>query len=235
MGGDNKAERYSAILSVVAIGAAWGIFEATVGYALHSIAFPYSWMVWYPVACFFMANAYLKTRKVSSILFVGLLCAAVKLLNLLLPGRIDRVINPAVSIVFESLVMAAVIFAVKKLNDIKRKKPHVKALMALSMNTGWRLLYILYIMFLVPGWMREISVISSLEKFITFFITQNLATSLIIFLGYQFAGYIIKPIKRIDYGISKAVNAVPVRLMPVIKTIVVTVLLGAHIALELLL
>ena len=173
MTGNNKKEKYYVFLNIILCGALWGIFEATVGYLLHSVSFGYSWMVWYPVACFFMAAVYHKTKRASSIIYLGLFCSAVKMLNLFLPGNVDRVINPAVSIVLETLLMAAATLALDRLSADKRENPFVKALAVLAMNTGWRFAYILYLFFLVPGWMREISVISSADKFISFFIIET--------------------------------------------------------------
>ena len=172
---------FNTFLNIVGVGAAWGIFEATVGYLLHIISFGYSWLIWYPVACFFMASAYRKTKKVSSIFFVGLLCSSIKMMNLLLPGSIDKVINPAISIVFEALSIAGILWAANCLFRVQ-KSSYAKALAALGMNTGWRLFYTIYLLFLVPDWMREISVISSQSKFISFFITQNLITVLLYLL-----------------------------------------------------
>jgi len=91
-----KTERYSFVLNIIVWGSLWGIFEATVGYLLHLVPFNYGYLVWYPVACFFMANIYRKTSRVSSLFYIGLLSAAIKLINLLFPVRIDKVINPAV-------------------------------------------------------------------------------------------------------------------------------------------
>ncbi|MPN09750.1 hypothetical protein SDC9_157042 [bioreactor metagenome] len=151
---ENK-NRFSILINIVVWGAIWGIFEATAGYLLHLVSFGYSWLIWYPIACFFMANVYRKTGKLSSVFFIGLLCAAIKMLNLFLPGRIDKVINPAISIVFEAFAMVTVVFAANRILDGKHKSPLVKALMALSMNTGWRLLFALYLLFLVEGYHRS--------------------------------------------------------------------------------
>lgn len=98
------------MLAVLFYGGIWGVFEATVGYLLHLLPFSIGWLVWYPIACFFMLQVYIKTKQVKSILLIGLLSCAIKLTNLMLPVRIDRVLNPAVSILFEAITMAAVVF-----------------------------------------------------------------------------------------------------------------------------
>ena len=235
MDNENKTDKYSVFLNIIVWGAMWGIFEATVGYLLHGLSFGYSWLIWYPAVCFFMANVYRKTKKVSSILFIGLLCASIKMLNLFLPGRIDKVINPAISIAFEALVAAAVVFAAKCLFKEKRKNLFTKALIALTMNTGWRILYILYLLFLVPNWIRDISVISSAEKFIPFFITQNLITTILIFTGYQFKYYIFKPVDITEHNLLKLSNIIPSRAMLFIQTGLAALILFTNIVLQLML
>ncbi len=219
-------------LNIILWGALWGIFEATLGYLLHSISFGYSWLVWYPAACFFMANAYRKTGRVSSIVFVGLLSAGVKLFNLLLPGRIDRVLNPAVSIVFEALSMAAVLLAARRIVE-QGKSPLVKAGIALAMNTGWRLMYLLYLLFLVPDWMREISVLSSAEKFLSFFVTQNLVTGMLVFIGYLLKSRLFKPLEGLEHRIAKRFGALPKRPVVFLQAGAAAIALGTDIALQL--
>jgi len=177
--------------TVLIWGSLWGIFESTVGYLLHLLPVSLGWFVWYPVACFFMAMTYRRTQNAGAILYVGILSAGIKLFDLLLPVRVDRVINPAVSIVFESIAMFCAVKALSGLSEEIRKKPHVKALAAFSMNTGWRMLYILYLLLIVPDWMREISVISSSRQLLIFLAVHNLATSALIFLPFLFPDRIL--------------------------------------------
>ncbi|GEM_PF-433013 len=230
---NNKSEQYGIFLTILSWGALWGIFEATADYLLHAVSFDYSWLIWYPAACFFMSNVYRKTGKISSICFIGLLCAAIKLLNLFLPGRIDKVINPAVSIVFEALAMAAVVFAVNRL--AKRKNPFVKAIAALATNTGWRVLYILYLLFLVPAWIRDVSVISSVDKFILFFVAQNLITSAIIFIGYQFKPYLLKPVEFLENRIEKINEKKQYRTSVILHAGITALLLCTNVVLQMIL
>ncbi len=234
MNNETRHKRYSMLLNIVAWGAIWGIFEATVGYLLHLLPFNIGWFIWYPVACFFMANVYRKTRSTWSVVFVGTLCALIKMLNLLLPGRIDRVLNPAISIVFEALTMAAVIFGVNRLFS-KQKNLLIKAAAALAMNTGWRLLYILYLLLLVPGWIREVSVISSMDQFIPFFITQNLITGLVLFIGYQFKSAIFKPVEALEQSIFSVRTKMRAPAVAAVKIGAVVLMLVANVVLELIL
>jgi hypothetical protein len=208
------------------------MFEATAGYLLHLLSFGYSWVIWYPVACFFMTNVYRKTGKLSSVFFIGLLSAAIKMLNLFLPGRIDKVINPAISIVFEAVSMATVVFAANHMSRRKKKSPLAKALMAICMNTGWRLLYVIYLLFLAPSWIRDVSVVSSSAKFIPFFITQNLITTLLIYIGYQYKTYIFKPLELIEHRLSTQLEKAPSRTVPILQPALAALLLCANIALQ---
>lgn len=234
---ENKksAAIFQALPAVLAWGGLWGIFEATAGYLLHLLPFSAGWLVWYPAACFFLFNVYRKTRRTWAVLLVGLLSACVKLLNLFLPGRIDRVLNPAVSIVFEALTMAVVIFALRRFFASGERTPPVKALAVLCMNTGWRALYALYLLFLVPDWMREISVISSTEALITFFLVHNLLTGLVLFGAFVNMEYILKPIENIEGELSALLMSLPYRAAAGVRIAGAVCLLGSGIALELFL
>ncbi len=226
---------YPFFLAVMTWGALWGIFEITVGYLLHLFEIKISWLIWYPVACFFMANVYRQTRSRSSVLYIGIMCASIKLLNLLTPIRIDKVINPAISIVFEAVSMYVVMVALHRFWGETQKKPTIKALAALTMNTGWRLLFMLYLLLLVPDWIRDVSVISSAEKFIPFFITQNLATSFVLFVGYQYLPSVYKPVLYMQEKILSLGASVPQRTLPLLKTGIMTLLVITYAALELVL
>lgn len=235
MGGNTMEKRYNYLMSVLIYGVSWGIFEATVGYALHFISFPYSFLVWYPAACFFISNVYRKTQKLSSIFAVGTLCAAIKLLNLFLPGRIDKVINPAISIVFESLAILAVIALAERLWGEKEKGVTQKAVIAFSMNTLWRVFYIVYLAFFVPAWMREISVIVSAEKFLKFFVTQNICTSMIVFIGYQYSYIILKPFFTAQKRLAVLSSNIPAKRLVPLQIVFTVILLSINISLQILL
>lgn len=119
----NKVSTFSVWMAILIWGGLWGIFESTVGYLLHLLPISIGWIVWYPVACFFMMNVYRKTQRASAIVMVGTLSACIKLINLFLPGRIDRVINPAISILFEAIAMAAAVYIVNNLLANKKRTP----------------------------------------------------------------------------------------------------------------
>lgn len=230
---DKKGDSF--FLTIMTWGAFWGIFEVTVGYLLHLFDIKISWLIWYPVACFFMANVYRQTRSRISVLFTGIMCASIKMLNLLTPIRVDKVLNPAISIVFEAVSMYVVLVVLHRFGRETKNKPYIKALAALTMNAGWRLLFIFYLLLLVPDWIRDVSVISSAVKFIPFFITQNFATSFVIFIGYQRIQYVFKPIIYIERKIQLLDAIVPQRTLPMLKTGMVTLLVMTYAALQFIL
>ncbi len=225
----SRAEIYSYFLTIVTWGAIWGIFEATVGYALHAVSFGYSWLVWYPAVCFFMMSVYHRTKSVSSIVLVGVICSAVKLLNLFLPGRIDKVINPAVSILFEALTMAGALYIATRFTQVDWRSLPYRALTVLCMNTAWRLLFAVYLLLLVPDWIREISVISSTQKLMPFFITQNIITSIVIFIGMQLQSHFSKQQASIEGWFDLKLRSLS---SPIYRSLLVAFMLGLNVFLQ---
>ncbi len=179
-----RQRKFKLIIDIIFIGALWGIFETTIGYFIHTISFSYSWVIMYPVACYFMICVYKKTNNISSIFFVGLICSSIKLLNLISSIRIDKVINPAISIIFESLTLGIVILALKHIASDKHKKTLIYSAVIVLINTSWRCLYIIYLIFFVPDWIKNVSIISDKESLFLFIIVQNIITCIVILLGY---------------------------------------------------
>lgn len=153
-------------------GAIWGLVEATLGHALHILPVKLGWMLWFPIAFYFMKTVYLKTGKHWSVIITALIAAIIKLADLFAPVRIDYVINPAVSILLESLAVYT-IFRVVSSYGINKSS-------IILINTGWRILYMLYVLFL-PEYLIKISPISSLQSFLNFFVIENIVSSIIIY------------------------------------------------------
>ena len=96
------------IRTIILMGALWGICEASIGYGLHFLPYGFSGMFMFPIGMYFMYNAYKQSDSKSAILWVGLIAASIKFIDLLLPTRSPMsVINPATSIILESLVVFA--------------------------------------------------------------------------------------------------------------------------------
>ncbi|MCD6446801.1 MAG: hypothetical protein J7L40_01410 [Candidatus Marinimicrobia bacterium] len=106
------------IRTIVLMGTLWGICEASIGYGLHFLPYGFSGMFMFPISMYFMYNAYKQSNSKSAILWVGLIAASIKFIDLLLPTRSPMsVINPATSIILESLVVFtfAKVFQYKKI------------------------------------------------------------------------------------------------------------------------
>lgn len=168
---------------IVFWGAAWGIAEATLGYVLHLLPVNIGWLFWFPIAFYFMRKAYTQTNKLSSIIYISLIAAAIKLVNLLMPVRIDFIINPAVSIILESIVLYGVFKITKdKCEGIKGLSLYVGTMI---LSLSWRILYIVYVLFL-PAYLIKISPVGSLEHFVKFIFLESTVNSLFIYLYLKF-------------------------------------------------
>ncbi len=107
---------------VLFYGGLWGLAEATLGYLLHFLPTGVAGMIMFPVAFYFMSNLYKTTGMQSAVLMAGCVAAGIKLTGLAIPLQPPMsVINPAVSILLESLV----IFAFVK-STANREKAYVK-------------------------------------------------------------------------------------------------------------
>lgn len=101
----NKTE---SIRIIILMGALWGICEASIGYGLHFLPYGFSGMFMFPIGMYFMYNAYKKSENKNAVLWVGMIAAMIKFVDLMLPTRSPMsVINPAASILLESLVVFA--------------------------------------------------------------------------------------------------------------------------------
>lgn len=163
------------ISSVIFIGAAWGIFEATVGHFLHLLPVRIGWMVWFPIAFFFLNCAYRLTNKVSCMLYTAVISAGIKMIDIFYSPRIDYVINPAASIILEALA----VFAVYKYLNYKYNQNKLDAISVLLPCAGWKVLYISYLFFLPESWIN-ISCLSGMIPFAKFFFFETIMNTLMI-------------------------------------------------------
>ncbi len=94
------------IQTILLLGALWGIAEATIGHLLHFLPCGFSGMIMFPIGFYFMYNAYLATDEQTAVFATGLIAASIKFVNFLLPMNSPMsVLNPAMSIILESLVV----------------------------------------------------------------------------------------------------------------------------------
>ena len=107
--------RKKAIAAALTIGAAWGAFEATIGFLLHLLPVNIGFLIWYPAACFFLLKAYGISGKTYAIPLAAAVACAFKLLNLALPVSLDKVINPAASIISEGIIVWLAVIAFNRI------------------------------------------------------------------------------------------------------------------------
>lgn len=187
--------------SIVFWGALWGFTEATLGFILHSLSLNIGWILWFPLAFFFINSVYRKTNSLYSIIFTSFIAAAIKIVDFIMPVSPDKVINPAVSIIFEGLA----VFVLFKLIEKRQAAVHPGYPGILSVSIGWRILYILY-MLLMPESFAGISPLRSVSVVLSFLGVECVANSLLIFGFLKIAGPIVKRTGRKD-GVIKHLRA----------------------------
>ncbi len=140
------------ISSIIFFGALWGIIEATLGYVLHFLPIFISGTILFPIVSFILYKAYTVTQSKMSLVFIGVVAAAIKSINLFLPYFSPfKIINPMISIILESLLVVAVVGILSK-DDTKSK---VSGFVLASI--GWRALYLGYmgIQYLTTGFVSS--------------------------------------------------------------------------------
>lgn len=134
--------------SVLIVGALWGIAEATLGHFLHVFSLGIGWLVWFPIAYYFLNLIYRITKRPECMLFTAFLSALIKMINIIGAQRLDIVINPAASIILEALAVYTVYkFLLKEKNEVRLNLTYI-----LTFGFLWRMLYICYVLCLPQYW-----------------------------------------------------------------------------------
>jgi hypothetical protein len=167
------------ISSIIFWGALWGLFEATVGYVLHALEIRIGFLVWFPAAYFFMSQVYKQTGKPHSVFYTSMIAAAIKLIDFLLPVRIDMVLNPFASILLEGLTVFAVYRSLEKQKNSLLRYDWFKAL---SVSMSWRLLYLLYLL-PMPEFIVKISPLSGVGPLLKFLLFEGIMGGAVIYIG----------------------------------------------------
>ncbi len=165
------------IFTSVLYGSLWGLAEAVLGYVLHMLPYGISGLVMFPIGFMLMNMAYRQTQKTSSVYFVAIVAAVIKLVDLFLPFVPTlRILNPAVCILAEAAAVA-VLFKL-----FVSKKWTYNLMGAVVASTAWRTFFVLFMAFLtlfsIPsgtlngGW-------TSIASFIVF---EGLINAAIIFV-----------------------------------------------------
>lgn len=134
-----KSKLIKLISQIIFFGAIWGIVEASLGYVLHLIPIPISGLIMFPIATFILIKAYKATDSKAALIYIGFIAAAIKSIDLLLPGlSIFKTINPMFSIVLEAVVVAVAYSALTGSNRTKQ------VLVSIGASMGWRGVFIIY-------------------------------------------------------------------------------------------
>ena len=164
------------LTAIVFYGAMWGVFEASLGYILHSfvITTNFTGMVMFPLACYFMLKVYQQTDNVESVFLTSTIAASIKLVDLFIVAiPLDRVLHPALCILLEG----AVVYAVFKVLEGQIAKINYVQTLALCMS--WRALYIIHLYFVAFLYLKLPPVSIMLKRF---FLIESLGNSAVIYL-----------------------------------------------------
>ena len=116
-----KNSKLKNLFVILFLGGLWGFLEATLGALLHLEAFDSivfaSTAVMLPIAYLIMGRAYKETGLARSAFYVGLVAASIKAVCFFYIPMVNKVVNPMVAIVLESLVTASA-FAIAKPSKI---------------------------------------------------------------------------------------------------------------------
>ena len=127
-------------------GALWGITEATLGYVLHIFSIPLPGLpglLMFPIAFVCMHRVYESTKEPVSVMQIAVVAASIKLTDLLFGGLMTiYVVNPALSLMIEALVVTVFFHLVK--ND----RRSIRFLEAFAMGWMWRAIFLGYMVFL---------------------------------------------------------------------------------------
>ncbi len=132
-----KQNKTKLLLSILFFGGMWGIVEATVGYLLHFLPILLSGTLMFPFVTYILMKTYRTTNSKISLLWVGVVAAMIKSVNLFLPQfSIFKTINPMISIILEALMVMAVLKVFEK-DDLRAK------LVAFPLaSMAWRALFL---------------------------------------------------------------------------------------------
>lgn len=135
-------------------------------------------MIWFPVAYFFIHKAYRDTNSIPAVMLTALTASSLKLINLFFPGRVDVVLNPAVSIILEALSMMLVYQYV-----IDKQLAKINPLTVLLTGVIWRALYICYIL-CMPQSFFDIAPFTTINSFMEHMLLKNVVNAAFISAGF---------------------------------------------------
>lgn len=170
-----KNSKLKTLFTVLFLGGLWGFLEATLGTLLHldvfdSVMFT-STAIMLPIAYLIMGKAYKATGKARSAFYVGLVAASIKAVCFFFVPFVNKVVNPMVAIVLESLV-AAVAFRVAAPTKIVSIKSFVAFIVV---STVTRIAYVGYSMATAVPFMSAYLVDGSIvwSEIVKYVVTAN--------------------------------------------------------------
>ncbi|HZX11767.1 MAG TPA: hypothetical protein VFG01_12545 [Acidobacteriota bacterium] len=199
-----KNKKRPSILIPLFWGSLWGIAEATLGHLLHISKIPgLAGSLMFPIALFFMVKAYSMTGRHSTILFTSCAAASLKFFDIFIsPHDLFSVLNPMISILCESLVLVLFLKAWKK-------QLFSKFLPVFTLVLGWKLIYSTVIFSLSHLFTVKSFFDLGSTRFLSFFIVESLASSLIVFLFFKVQPFSFKSSfyhpKKIHYFLTAGV------------------------------
>lgn len=193
------------VSQIIFYGAVWGITEATLGYLLHFLPPTLAGLIMFPIAAFILMKSYRAIGKRSALIYVGLIAAAIKAVDFFIPGMMAfKIVNPMISIVMESLMVAA---AYSLLSGNKATK---RVLGSIGSSIGWRTGYVLYmaVQFIITGFVSNY--IASASAVINFVILNGFLSGALVYgMIYIDSKTVAKPIKfRPVYALFALVLAI---------------------------
>ena len=178
---NNKIKLFTTVLF---FGSIWGILEATLGHVLHFIPTTIAGSIMFPIASYILYKTYQRTESKASLFYVGVIAAAIKSVDLLLPSlSVFKTINPMISILLESLVVVLV------MSMLLNKKPQLSYTALPIASLAWRSVFIAYmgLQFVITGNLAPF--IKSFEAMFMFVVVSGL---LMLLLADKVATFLTK-------------------------------------------
>ena len=180
------------LLLILFWGSLWGIAEATIGLSLHmaAIALPgIPGFLMFPIAFYFMKKVYDATGKTSSVFYISVVAALIKLTDFLLPVSMAiRIINPALSILMEGFAVSLVFrFFYTKNTSL------TVFLQTFSMAVFWRILFLVYLFVISLYGLPAALVTDGIGSTLRFLLLESFINCLL--MGAWLRWYHTKPVR----------------------------------------
>ncbi|MGE5343477.1 MAG: hypothetical protein ACM3SY_18570 [Candidatus Omnitrophota bacterium] len=177
---DKKAKE--TVMAFVFWGSLWGMAEATLGYAAHmaSILPGVAGLVMFPIGFYFMLRTLRSTGKFGAVFAAAVIAAGIKLLDFFLPGPgAIYILNPALCIILEALA----VIAVYRIVGQRQERRDFRFSDALAVGTGWRLVFLGYLVFLSLFSIRSPLLGSGWGGIARFLVLESIVNAAIMALG----------------------------------------------------